>query len=131
MRDRHADSIEGSLIERNQKMHAVRNDFRQNGLETKIWRKERPVAQGSRRHCWEPAHDPSARARTLAKKMAVVVNGESVTDAFVALAILIAGLVASSARNAEEASSLLNRLHRLSGRFVSARIENERENTLN
>jgi hypothetical protein len=70
-------------------------------------------------------------ARTLARKMATVVNGESATDAFVAAAILIAGLIASSAKNAEEASKLAMRIHRLSDQFVRAWMEDEPENTPN
>jgi hypothetical protein len=63
--------------------------------------------------------------------MATVVNGESATDAFVAAAILIAGLVASSAKNAEGASKLAMRIHRLSDQFVRAWMEDEPENTPN
>ena len=52
-------------------------------------------------------NDPYAYPRKLAQKMVRVVNTENATDASIAVAMLIAGVVAVQAEGADEAKSLM------------------------
>ena len=78
----------------------------------------------------EPA-DPNAEARKLAEKMASVLHDKPTRDAAVAVAILMAGVVASHAKNAEDASELLEGIQKLTQRFVSSWIDDEKRDLLN
>jgi hypothetical protein len=75
----------------------------------------------------EPA-DPNAEARKLAEKMASVLHDKPTRDA---AAILMAGVVASHAKNAEDASELLEGIQKLTQRFVSSWIDDEKRDLLN
>ena len=78
----------------------------------------------------EEPEDPNAEARKLAEKMASVLHDRSTRDAGVAVAILMAGVVASHAKNAEDASELLEGIQRLTQRIVSSWVHDEKRDLL-
>jgi hypothetical protein len=88
----------------------------------------------AQRHPPPPADepdDPNAEARKLAEKMASVLHDKPTRDAAVAVAILMAGVVASHAKDAEDASELLDRIQKLCERFVSSWMDDEKPDLLN
>jgi hypothetical protein len=106
-----------------------------NGIRTGLMECNREDDQPmARRHpppfAEEPA-DPNAEARKLAEKMASVLHDKPTRDAAVAVAILMAGVVASHAKNADDASELLEGIQKLTQRFVSAWIDDEKRDLLN
>jgi hypothetical protein len=63
--------------------------------------------------------------------MVRAVNTEDATDASIAVAMLIAGVVAAKAESADEAKSLMVGIHALSERFISAWLRDEKDGALN
>ena len=70
--------------------------------------------------------DPHVEARKLTEKMAAVLHTKSTRDASVAVAILMAGVVASHAKDQDDASELLEGIYSLARRFVRAWINDEK-----
>jgi hypothetical protein len=62
--------------------------------------------------------EPLARARKLAEKMARVLDGESVSDVTVALALLTSGAIHQHADDAGKARQLVQAVHHLEARFL-------------
>jgi hypothetical protein len=62
--------------------------------------------------------EPLARAKKLAEKMARVLDGESVSDVTVALALLTSGAIHQHADDVGKARQLVQAVHHLEGRFL-------------
>jgi hypothetical protein len=62
--------------------------------------------------------DNYAHARELARRMAAVLNNEAASEASIAVAILIAGVVAANTHKPREAETLLQGIQELSERFL-------------
>jgi hypothetical protein len=62
--------------------------------------------------------EPMARARKLAEKMAHTLDGESVSDVTVALALLTSGAIHQHADGAAKACELVKAVHYLEERFL-------------
>lgn len=62
--------------------------------------------------------DPLGRAKTLAEKMARVLDGESVSEVTVALALLTSGAIHQHADDVGKARQLIQAVHHLEGRFL-------------
>jgi hypothetical protein len=61
---------------------------------------------------------PMARAKKLAEKMARVLDGESVSDVTVALALLTSGAIHQHADEVGKAQELVQAVHHLEKRFL-------------
>jgi hypothetical protein len=64
--------------------------------------------------------DPYAHARELARRMAAVLHNEAASEVSIAVAILVAGVIASNTNKPGEAEALLRGMQALSERFVQA-----------
>jgi hypothetical protein len=65
-------------------------------------------------------NEPLARAKMLAEKMAHVLDGESVSDVTVALALLTSGAIHQHADEADKARELVKLVHYLEERFLAS-----------
>ena len=68
---------------------------------------------------------PHAQARKLAEKMARVLSDKPTPDVAAAVAILLAGVIASHAKDAKDGAQLLEAIHGLAERFLNAWLNDE------
>jgi hypothetical protein len=76
-------------------------------------------------------YGPHAQARKLAEKMARVLSDKPTPKVAAAVAILLAGVLASHAKNAEDGAQLLEAIHGLAERFLKSWLNDEAPSSLN